>query len=327
MPFGEVSDIFIQSHTSGIIFSSPIKSGAHGWRNNPPSHRSYGEVKGEFMIDIHLKDLLEAGCHFGHEVKRWHPKAKKYIYTARDNIHIIDLGKTREGLLEAANFAKNLGVKGKKLLFVGTKRQARLIIESEAKRVSAPYFDKRWIGGFVTNWTEIKKSIDKLNKMQQDKESGAWGKFVKHEQLLLERKRALLEKFYGGVKTLKELPDALFVVDIKKESAAVAEADSRSIPIIAIVDTNTDPTKIDYPIPANDDSVKSISLIVKYIADAYDEGLQEFKKSSQAQSSAARKETKKEEIETPAKKEKKVKKTTKKVKKISTVEPKQKEVK
>lgn len=234
------------------------------------------------MQEVNLKDLLEAGCHFGHEVKRWHPKAKKFIYTARDHIHIIDLGKTKEGLVNAANFAKNLGLSGKKLLFVGTKRQAKSVILAEARRVSAPYFSQRWVGGFITNWSEIKKSIDKLNKMTQDKESGAWQKFVKHEQRLLDKKRLLLEKFYGGVKSLKDLPDALFIVDVKKEVSAVSEGFIRSIPIIGIVDTNSDPTRIDYPIPANDDAVKSISLIVKYMADAYDEGLQEFKKKSTA---------------------------------------------
>lgn len=279
------------------------------------------------MQEVHLKDLLEAGCHFGHEVKRWHPKAKRFIYTSRDNIHIIDLGKTKQGLLEAANFAKNLGLSGKKLLFVGTKRQARSIIKSEAKRVSAPYFSQRWVGGFATNWIEIKKSIDKLNKMTQDKENGDWQKFVKHEQMLLEKKRLLLEKFYGGVKTLKELPDAIFVVDIKKEVSAVSEAANKAIPILGVVDTNSDPTRIDYPIPANDDAVKSITYIVKYIADAYDEGLQEFKKKSTPMQKT-KEVVKTQEIKAEEKKEKvevaetvsKITKAKKTAKKIKTAE-------
>lgn len=235
------------------------------------------------MNQVNLKDLLEAGCHFGHEIKRWHPKAKKFIYLARNNIHIIDLVKTRQQLLKAGDFVRNLGKKGKKILFVGTKKQAREIVENEAKRVGAAYFVQRWIGGFITNWSEIKKNIDKLRQMEEDKKSGAWQKFVKHEQLLLERERLLLEKFYGGVKSLKELPSALFVVDIKKESTAVNEARRRSIPVIGIVDTNSDPTKVSYPIPANDDAIKSITLITKYIASCYEEGLLASQKSEKAE--------------------------------------------
>jgi len=230
------------------------------------------------MKEISLRELLEAGCHFGHEVKRWNPRAAQFIYTTRDRIHIIDLVKTKEGLLAAGEFALKLGTEGKKLLFVGTKRQAKKLIHDEAVRVDAPFFSQRWVGGFITNWTEVKKRIDKLNKMDADKKTGAWQKFVKHEQLKLDRERLKLEKYYGGVKQLSDHPDALFIVDVKKESAAVSECLKAGIPIISIVDTNSDPTKINYPIPANDDAVKSITLLISYLANAYEEGLQAFKK-------------------------------------------------
>lgn len=260
------------------------------------------------MIDVQLKDLLEAGCHFGHEVKRWHPKASSFIYTHRDKIHIIDLAKTRDGLLKAGEYAKQLGLQGKKLLFVGTKRQAKTVTKQEAVLAGAPYFSQRWVGGFLTNWSEIKKNLDKLNKMDSDKATGGWSKFKKHEQLLLDRNRMRLEKFYGGVKNLKVPPDALFVVDIKKEAGVIAEATQMGVPVIGIVDTNSDPTNIEYPIPANDDAVKSITLLVTYIAKAYGEGVEEFKKSSSAKAPEGQVKDKKEVVEVAKKKPRKAKK-------------------
>ncbi len=235
------------------------------------------------MQEIHLKDLLEAGCHFGHEVKRWHPKAAQFIYTARDGIHIIDLAKTKSYLEKAGEFAKKIGLENKTLLFVGTKRQAKNIILQEAKRVETAYFYQRWVGGFITNWSEIKKNIDGLNKMIKDKEEGKWKKFPKHEQVKLDRQRGRLEKFYGGVKHLTELPNCLFIVDVRKESTSVAESLKQNIPIIGIVDTNSNPHDINYPIPANDDAVKSISYIVTYIANCYLEGREEAEKKSRSQ--------------------------------------------
>lgn len=263
------------------------------------------------MSDISLQELLKAGCHFGHEVKRWHPKASEFIYTERSKIHIIDLTKTKKDLLKAFEFAKKLGKEGKKLLFVGTKRQAKGIIESESQRISAPYFYQRWMGGFITNWNEIKKNIDKLIKMEEDKKSGNWQKFPKHEQLELDRERAQLEKFYGGVKMLKEVPDALFVVDIRKEKTAVSEARKCEIPIIGVVDTNSDPRLVNYPIPANDDSVKSISLITRFIADGYQEGLQEFEKKVKKSKLMSQK-SEVQEGEKVTKRKTRVKKTTNK---------------
>lgn len=230
------------------------------------------------MKKTNLRDLLEAGCHFGHEAKRWHPKAASYIYSVKQGIHIIDLLKTKAGLEKAMQFAQKLGQEGKTLLFIGTKKQARAVIQSEAMRVGAPFFSHRWMGGFITNWDEIKKNIAKLNQMNTDKKSGYWQAYPKHEQVLLERKRVRLERVYQGVLNLTVLPDALFIVDIKKETAAVSEANQKGYPIIAIVDTNCDPTPVDYPIPANDDAVKSISIIVNYIAQAYQDGRVQIKK-------------------------------------------------
>lgn len=246
------------------------------------------------MKQIDLRALLEAGCHFGHEVKRWHPKAKDYIYTQKDGIHIIDLVKTKEDLIAACDFALSLGKQGKKLLFVGTKRQARAVILSEAKAAGAPYFNQRWVGGFITNWDEINKSITKLNKMDQDKAKGNWKQFPKHEQLKLDKERLHLEKFYGGVKAMKGLPDGLFIVDIRKESSAVNEAVKKDIPVIGIVDTNSNPQLVEYPIPANDDAVKSITIITQIIASAYADGLVEYTKSKEQEIKRAKKTNKEE---------------------------------
>lgn len=256
------------------------------------------------MQEITLKELLEAGCHFGHEARRWHPKADRYIYGERNGIHIIDLAKTKVGLDTAREYVKGLGEAGKVVLFVGTKRQSSQIIKAEAARVDAAFFDKRWVGGFITNWGEIKKTFAKLNRMEEEKAKGEWQKFPKHEQLKLDRQRLKLEKFYGGVKKLKDLPDALFIADSRNEKTAVNECISSGIPIVAISDTNCDPTKITYPIPANDDGVKSISLIVKSVADAYLKGKEAGKKIEVAQ------EKKTQEVpKVKAKVEKKVKKT------------------
>lgn len=221
------------------------------------------------MKEITLRELLEAGCHFGHQVKRWHPKASAYIYQARDGIHIIDLVQTRAGLIKAANFVTSLARDNKKILFVATKRQAKAVVSEEAKRIGVPYLTQRWIGGFVTNWDEVKKNLEKVRSMRQDRDAKAWEKYPKHEQVKLGKTLKKLELFYGGVAEETTLPDALFVVDMRKEDAAVREALARHIPLVAIVDTNVDPTAADYPIPANDDAVGSIAYIAHVIAEAY----------------------------------------------------------
>jgi len=240
------------------------------------------------MEEINLQQLLEAGCHFGHKSERWHPKAAQFIYTEKDNIHIIDLAKTKAGLEAAAAFVSDIVSKGGKVLFVATKRQAKGVVKEEADAVGTPYLVERWIGGFLTNWDAVKKNIEKINRLTDEQATGAWKKYPKHEQSKLARYLGRLKIFYGGVLTLNDLPTALFIVDVKKENAAVREGIRRGIPIVGIVDTNSNPEGIDYVIPANDDAVGSIQYITHVIARAYKEGKQKREKEE-------RKEEKKEE--------------------------------
>lgn len=222
--------------------------------------------------EITLEGLLEVGCHFGHQAKRWHPKMEPYIYTVRNGVHIFDLAKTKKGLEKAATFAKATAAKGDKIVFIGTKRQTDGIIKEEAIRCDMPYVSQRWLGGTITNWNQIKKSIDKLIEMKEKKEKGEYEKYTKKENILINREISRLEKFFGGLVGLEELPTAIFVVDCKKEEAAVKEAKMKGVKVIGIVDSNTDPSLVDYVIPANDDAVKSIKLIVSSIADAIIDG-------------------------------------------------------
>lgn len=224
------------------------------------------------MQQISLKVLLEAGCHFGHKVERWHPKAGVFIYGEKEGVHIIDLAKTKSSLEAAATYVQNLARDGKKILFVGTKRQARGVVTQAAKKGSIFYLTNRWVGGFLTNFEEVKKNIDKLNRMRKESTDGTWNQFPKHERVQLEKEMRKLAMVYDGVAALNVLPDAIYIVDIKKESSAVKEAKRKGIPIIAIVDTNSNPTLVDYYIPANDDAVGSIELITNYLVDAYMDG-------------------------------------------------------
>ncbi len=230
------------------------------------------------MQDITLQQLLEAGCHFGHKSERWHPKASKFIYTEKDGIHIIDLAKTKTGLEKAMEYVKKTIADGGEVLFVGTKRQAQGVVKTEAEFAGAPYFAERWIGGFLTNWDSIKKNIEKIIHMTDEEATGAWKKFPKHEQSKLSRYLGRLRISYGGVLKIGVPPQALFVVDIKKEIAAVREAKRLGAAIIAIVDTNADPILVDYVIPANDDAVGSIQFITHAIAGAYKEGREQREK-------------------------------------------------
>lgn len=230
------------------------------------------------MKQVHLQELLEAGCHFGHKAERWHPKAESFIYTEKDGIHIIDLAKTKASLEEAIQFVHELTKNGEEVLFVGTKRQAKNVVREAAKNAGAPYLTERWIGGFLTNWEGIKKNIDKINKLTNEQATGGWKKFPKHEQVKLARYLERLKVLYAGVLHLAVIPQALFVVDIRKESSAIREALRVGIPIVAIVDTNADPTLIDYVIPANDDAVGSIQYVTDIIAGAYQEGKDERSK-------------------------------------------------
>lgn len=220
------------------------------------------------MSDISLQQLLEAGCHFGHQSRRWNPVMKKYIFGERDGVHIFDLVQTKAGLDEAIAYAKATAKQGGKVLFVGTKRQAQDVVKQEAIRTGMPYVVQRWLGGMLTNFPQMQKRIHKLKELKSKRESGELKKYTKREQLLIDREIAQLEKFLGGVADMDKLPDALFVVDTHKEEVAVREANRMGIPVIGMVDTNGDPARIDYIIPVNDDAVKSIELVVKAVADA-----------------------------------------------------------
>ena len=223
-------------------------------------------------MKIKLKDLLDAGCHFGHQSQRWNPKMDNFLYGVRDGIHIFDLVKTKESLEKAIEFAKEVASQGGKIIFVGTKRQAQAIIKEEALRVKMPFIIERWLGGLLTNFGVIKKSIDKLKDLKTKKASGELKKYTKKENILIDREIARLERFFGGLVDLQELPAALFIIDVKKEQAALKEAAKKNIPVIAVIDSNSDPDLVDWPIPANDDAIGSIKLIVSLIAEAVDSG-------------------------------------------------------
>lgn len=224
------------------------------------------------MQDITLEQLLEAGAHFGHQVKRWNPKMGNYIYGAREGVHIFDLAKTREALLEAAQALSKITAEGGTVLFVGTKRQARDLVRDAAVKVNMPYVTLRWLGGTLTNFNQMRKSVDKLNSLKKMKGTGEWDTYTKREQMLMEKEILNLERMFGGVLELKKLPEAVFVVDTHKEFTAVHEATRAGITIVGITDTNADPTQIDYPIPANDDAVKAVALILDVVVGAIGEG-------------------------------------------------------
>ncbi len=226
------------------------------------------------MAKVQIEDLLLAGSHFGHLTRRWNPKMRKYIFMERNGIHIIDLKKSLGLLEEACNSVSRLAAEGKKVLFVGTKKQAKAIIKEQAERCDSFYVSERWLGGMLTNFNTVRKSIKKLTSLQKMETDGTLEKFVKKERLIMMREKEKLEKVLNGIATMTKLPGALFLVDIKKEHIAIDEARKLNIPIYAIVDTNCDPELIDYPVPANDDAVKSIEIITKAFADAIVDGNQ-----------------------------------------------------
>lgn len=221
---------------------------------------------------VTMKELLEAGVHFGHQVKRWNPKMKKYIFGARNGIYIIDLQKTVKMFEVAYNFIKDVSSRGETVLFVGTKKQAQEVIIEEARRSESFFVNQRWLGGILTNFKTIKLSIEKLMKIEKMKEDGTYELLTKKEVAKYETIRQRLVKNLGGVKDMKGFPGAIFIVDPKKEKIAVAEARNLGIPIVAVVDTNCDPDEIDYIIPGNDDAIRTIRLISSRMADAVIEG-------------------------------------------------------
>ncbi len=226
------------------------------------------------MSVISMKQLLEAGVHFGHQTRRWNPKMKEYIFTERNGIYIIDLQKTVKKIEEAYFFIRDLAADNQTILFVGTKKQAQESIEQEAKRCGMFYVNQRWLGGMLTNFKTIQGRIARLRKIEQMEESGEFDLLPKKEVIQLKAEQAKLEKNLGGIKDMKKLPAALFVVDPRKEHIAVAEARTLKIPIVAIIDTNCDPDEVAYPIPGNDDAIRAVKLITAKMADAVIEGHQ-----------------------------------------------------
>lgn len=224
------------------------------------------------MSVVSMKQLLEAGVHFGHQTRRWNPKMAKYIFTERNGIYIIDLQKTVKKLEEAYNFVRDLSVEGKSVLFVGTKKQAQDSVKEEAERVGAYYVNARWLGGMLTNFTTIRTRIERLKQLRTMEEDGTFELLPKKEVVKLNLEIEKLEKFLGGIKDMKEIPGALFIIDPRKERIAVAEAKKLGIPIVAIVDTNCDPDEVDYVIPGNDDAIRAVKLISSAIANAIIEG-------------------------------------------------------
>lgn len=262
------------------------------------------------MKKVELTQLLEAGAHFGHLTRRWNPKMKPYIFMEKNGIHIIDLKKTQELLTVACDEISKIAADGKKVLFVGTKKQAKNIIETEARRCGQNWVSERWLGGMLTNFSTIRKSVKRLNNIEKQETDGTFDKITKKERLILSREKDKLKKVLEGVESLNKLPGALFVVDVKKEDIAVKEANRLNIPVFAIVDTNCDPDPIDYVIPANDDAVKTIEIITKQIADSIIEGeakLKEKKAEENAEKERLRKEkeAKREEKKKADAKEKK----------------------
>ena len=226
------------------------------------------------MAVVSMKQLLEAGVHFGHQTRRWNPKMAQYIFTERNGIYIIDLQKTVKKLEEAYNFVRDLSMEGKSVLFVGTKKQAQESIKEEAQRVGMYYVNARWLGGMLTNFKTIKKRIERLDQLTKMQENGTFDLLPKKEVSKLLGEMEKLEKYLGGIKDMKKLPGALFIVDPRKEKIAIAEAKKLGIPVVAIVDTNCDPEEVDYVIPGNDDAIRAVKLIAGAMANAIIEGRQ-----------------------------------------------------
>lgn len=224
------------------------------------------------MPVVSLAQLLESGVHFGHQTRRWNPKMDPYIYTARNGVHIIDLVQTAQLMDKAYNYVRNASEQGKKFLFIGTKRQAAGIVAQEASRCGAYYVNQRWLGGMLTNWATIKTRVDRLKELERREETGALDLLPKKEASMLRRELEKLQKYLGGIKAMRKVPDIVVIVDQRREYNAVQECQKLNIPIVSLLDTNCDPDVVDIPIPANDDAIRSIKLIVGRLADAIYEG-------------------------------------------------------
>ena len=239
------------------------------------------------MPSITMKEMLEAGVHFGHQTNHWNPKMKPYVYGARNGIYIVDLQQTVERARNAAEFIKGIAAEGKKVIFVGTKKQAKEVIETEAKRCGMYYVTERWLGGMLTNFQTVKASIDRLKKLESLKATDQWNDYTKKEQSGFDRELGKLKKALGGIQDMKKLPGAIFLIDTTKEHIAIQEAKRLHIPTVAVVDTNCDPTGIDYLIPGNDDAFRSVNLFAKLMADACIEGAAVFQEKLRAAGAAA----------------------------------------
>ncbi|ERJ84152.1 ribosomal protein S2 [Peptostreptococcaceae bacterium oral taxon 113 str. W5053] len=239
------------------------------------------------MSVISMKNLLEAGVHFGHQTRRWNPKMKPYIFTERNGIYIIDLQKTVKKVEEAYYFVRDIIAEGGTVLFVGTKKQAQEAIETEAKRCGMYYVNQRWLGGMLTNFQTISKRVERLFELEKMEEDGVFDVLPKKEVINLNRERERLEKYLGGIKDMKSLPDVLFVVDPKKEDIAVHEARILHIPVVAIIDTNCDPDEVDYAIPGNDDAIRAVKLLTETIANAVIEARQGLEESTATEENVA----------------------------------------
>ncbi len=256
------------------------------------------------MSKVDFKELLDAGVHFGHLKRKWNPAMAPYIFDEKKGIHVIDLNKTVVKLDEAASALKQIAKSGKKVLFVATKKQAREILEEKCKAVNMPFVTERWPGGMLTNFATIRKAIRKMASIDKMNADGTIKTFSKRERLQISRQRAKLEKNLGSIAELTRLPAAIFIIDVKKEHIAVAEAKKLNIPTFAMVDTNSNPNLVDFPIPANDDATKSIDKIVSIVTDAIKEGLDERRSAKDKKAEAAPAPKKEEEIkEAPAKEE------------------------
>ena len=244
------------------------------------------------MANIEVKELLEAGVHFGHLTRKWNPNMAPYIYGERNGVHIIDLYKTAAKIDEAAEALKKIAISGRKILFVATKKQAKEIISEKAKSINMPYITERWPGGMLTNFATIRKAVKKMATIDRMKTDGSFDALSKREKLQINRQREKLEKNLGSITDMTRLPGAIFVVDVKKEHIAVAEAKKLNIPIFAMIDTNSDPRGIDYVVPSNDDASKSIEKVLGFITDAIAEGLADRKSSKERVAEGKTEETK-----------------------------------
>ncbi len=257
------------------------------------------------MATVTMKEMLDAGVHFGHQTQRWNPKMKNFVYTDRGGIHIIDLQKTVVRANKAAEFVKEIAANGGTLIFVGTKKQAIEPIEEAAQKCGQFYVTKRWLGGMLTNFETIKASIDRLKKIEQMKEKGELDFYTKKERAGIEKEYIRLSEYLNGIKDMKNSPAAMFVVDLPKEHIAVLEAKRLGIPVIGIADTNSDPESIDFPIPGNDDAIRSIKLFSNLVADSYIEGAKEYEQKIRASTDKASDLAKEKEAAAPAATERK----------------------